>query len=94
MRQKKQHKKWIFEKFKGNTAIYQICPYCNFRHNASKTEVTIEEDGHRKMNTYIAYQYLYCPMCGKYLYDKSKNINVIWNERRIEEILEEENGCD
>lgn len=71
--------KWIFEKFKGDMAIYAQCPKCNFKHNASIFD-------HTEMRSSITRQYKYCPMCGEYLYDDREEINVIWNERDIVEL--------
>lgn len=70
---------WIFEKFKGDMAVYAICPKCNFRHSPS----TISSD----METTITHQYRYCPMCGEYLYVAGENIDVIWNQRDIMDLL-------
>ena len=52
--------KWIFEKFKGDMAVYAICPRCGFYHCAS----SLNPD----MTTTITNQYKLCPMCGEYLY--------------------------
>lgn len=71
--------KWIFEKFKGDLAVYAFCPKCNFRHNPSRvTPKTMEVE--------IVCQYKYCPMCGEYLYDDRDNLDVIWNERDVTEL--------
>jgi excinuclease UvrABC ATPase subunit len=73
--------KWIFEKFKGDGAIYGICPKCNFRKSMGGLDF--------KTNEYeIKNQYHYCPMCGEYLYDGSDELNVKWNERDITDLLE------
>ena len=75
---------WIYEKFKGDAAIFAFCPECNFRHCPSK--IDIGEQGellHR-----ITYQFNYCPMCGEYLFDDTESFDVIWNERYIDEIEE------
>lgn len=73
---------WIFEKFKGNMAIYSICPKCGFMHNSSTLN-------HKTMESSISNQYKYCPMCGEYLYDERADIEVIWNERSIIDLMEE-----
>ena len=75
---------WKYEKFKGDGAIYAFCPKCGFHHNPSRmTKNEIFE-------TEINYQYNYCPMCGEYLFDDNDNVEVIWNERDIAELYEEE----
>ena len=70
--------KWIFEKFKGDIAIYASCPKCNFTHSPSIFNA-------ETMKSKIVHQYKYCPMCGEYLYDDEDYINVTWNERDISE---------
>ena len=67
---------WIFEKVKGDRAIYAICPVCNFHHVCG----TLVE---QKINK----QYTYCPMCGEYLYDDSKEIEVVCSERSIADLV-------
>lgn len=62
---------WIFEKFRGDGAIYAICPKCGF-HYASGS--TLEMDAGLR-------QYRYCPMCGEFLLNPSEEIEVTWNER-------------
>ena len=73
---------WEYEKFKGDMAIYAFCPKCNFHHCPS--ELVKDEDG--KLTTDIKYQYNYCPICGEYLYDDKEIVDVVWNERDIEEL--------
>lgn len=70
---------WQFEKFKGDMAIYAICPKCGFYHSPSTTN--------RDMTTTITDQYRFCPMCGEYLYVEGENIDVIWNQRHISDLL-------
>lgn len=70
---------WEYERFRGDAAIYAFCPKCKFKHNPSQLD-------YETFETYIAYQYNYCPMCGEYLYDKkaeADGFEVIWNERDI-----------
>ena len=74
--------KWIFEKFKGDMAVYAICPQCGFHHNASTL--------HQNMTITITGQYKFCPMCGEYLYVDGDEVDVIWNQRDIMELLKEE----
>ena len=76
--------KWRFEKFKGDMAIYAICPQCGFYHNPS----TLNRD----MTTTIVNQYKFCPMCGEYLYVDGDNVDVIWNQRYISELYIETDG--
>lgn len=70
---------WKFEKFKGDMTIYAQCPRCNFRYGASTFN-------YKTMETTITKEYNYCPMCGEYLCDDSESVNVIWNERDIDEL--------
>lgn len=74
--------KWIFEKFKGDMAIYAICPKCGYRYSCSSESdfASIEIDR----------QFKYCPMCGKYLFDERSEIEVIWNKRDIVALYEME----
>jgi hypothetical protein len=91
MRKKKQHKKWIFEKFIGNMVIYQICPYCGYMHDACSQKRVFDNEGNIiKVEFVITSQYRYCPMCGKYLYNDSGELNVIWNKRKFMDLMEEE----
>ena len=76
------NKKWKYEKFKGDGAIYAFCPNCNFHYNPSRLNT-------KTMQCELVFQYNYCPMCGEYLYDDSKNVNVTWNERDISELYEQ-----
>jgi len=73
---------WEYEKFRGDAAIYAFCPKCKFYHNPSRMDMG--ENG--KWTTEIKYQYNYCPICGEYLYNDNKNVDVTWNERDIEEL--------
>lgn len=73
--------KWIFEKFKGDMAIYAICPQCGFYHSPSTL--------HPDMTTTITNQYKICPMCGEYLYVDGDDVDVIWNQRSITELYKE-----
>ena len=76
---------WTYEKFKGDAAIYAFCPKCNFHHCPSEMSFeTWESD--------ILYQYNYCPMCAEYLYDENfvHGVEVIWKERDIMELYDEE----
>ena len=75
---------WTYEKFRGDAAIYAFCPKCGFHHNPSK--MVTDEDG--KWTSEVQYQYNYCPMCGERLYDENDAIEVIWNERNIEELYD------
>jgi rubredoxin len=91
MRKRKQRKKWIFEKFIGNMAIYQICPHCGYMHEAGSQKRDFDNEGNvTKAEFAIASQYRYCPMCGKYLYNGSGELNVVWNERKFMDLMEEE----
>lgn len=73
---------WKYEKFRGDAAIYAFCPECGFYHNPS--QLVQNENG--KWTTEVQYQYNFCPMCGEYLYSSENDIDVIWNERSIEEL--------
>ena len=75
--------KWIFEKFKGDMAIYAICPQCGFYHNPSTL--------HSDMTTTITNRYKLCPTCGEYLYVEGNTVDVIWNQRYITEFFGETN---
>ena len=46
---------WRYEKFKGDMAIYAICPRCNFHYCCGDF-----------LKNQIVAQYTYCPMCGEY----------------------------
>lgn len=74
--------KWRFEKFQGNMAIYAICPECGFMHNPSSCD-------RKTFKPSITTQYKYCPMCGNYLYDESDELDVIWNERNMQELCDQ-----
>lgn len=63
---------WRYEKFKGNAAVYAICPKCNFYYSCGglgKSVITCN----------------YCPNCGSYENDDCENVNIIWNERDVED---------
>ena len=76
------NKKWKYERFKGDAAIYALCPKCNFHYDPSRfNSQTFQTD--------IVIQYKYCPMCGEYLYDDSENVDATWNERDISELYEQ-----
>jgi rubredoxin len=74
--------KWKFEKFKDNLAIYCICPNCNFIHNTShvRNDLSVE----------IVNQYHYCPMCGENLFTPEEDIDVVWNQRTLSDLLSKE----
>lgn len=73
--------KWHFEKFKGDMAIYSICPKCGFSKNVSY----LTANGEICINPQKIYNY--CPNCGEK--DTSdhyiENVNVIWNKRYAKE---------
>lgn len=73
---------WKYERFKGDAAIYALCPRCNFYHNPSR--LVTDEEG--KFDTEIEYQYNFCPNCGEYLFDDNKMCDVVWKERDVEEL--------
>lgn len=76
---------WLYEKFRGDAAIYAFCPKCGFHHSPSR--MVTDENG--KWTSEIQYQYNYCPICGKYLYDKNAvddGFEVTWDERDILEL--------
>lgn len=79
---------WKYEKFKGDVAIYAFCPKYGFYHNPSRITKN------KTFETDVSYQYVYCPMCGEYLFDDSDNVEVIWNKRDITELykVETNNG--
>lgn len=63
---------WIFEKVRGDMAIYGICPKCGFYYVA----------GSAFEKNRIG-QYRYCPMCGEYLFNNTTKFAVIWDKRDI-----------
>ena len=77
--------KWHFEKFKGNMAVFAICPNCRFYKNISymtaNAEVRIDPSN----------IYHYCPNCGEKNESdyNSENIDVVWNRRNFEELCGE-----
>ena len=75
---------WRFEKFKGESAIYIICPKCGFSHNVSYIALPFEIC----INPQEIYNF--CPICGEE--DTSnhyeENREVIWNQRNYEEMAE------
>lgn len=62
------HSHWVFTKYKGDRAIYAVCPHCNFRYNPS----VLNEN----LNPVISSVFKYCPMCAEYLYVTPENIKV------------------
>jgi hypothetical protein len=80
--------KWHFEKFKGDMAIYAICPKCGFYYNSS----TLQRD----MTTTITNVYNFCPICGEQLSIKEEDVDVTWNQRDIADWLKGMEGkiCD
>lgn len=76
---------WHFEKFKGDSAIYAICPKCGFAHNVSYVVLPLEV----RINPQMIYNF--CPNCGEE--DTSnhyeENKDVTWNKRDREEIAVE-----
>lgn len=76
--------KWVFEKFKGDMAIYATCPNCDYTYNV--TSAPDLETGEYKIDR----QYKYCPECGEYLFDENEEVDVAWDERNIEELYMKE----
>lgn len=75
------HSHWIFTKFKGDRAIYAICPHCDFHYNPS----ILDEN----LNPVISSVFKYCPMCAEYLYITPENIKVdVETNRYITEVYE------
>lgn len=77
MKTSKIHTTWIFEKFLGCSVIYAICPKCGFFHAVGSA--IQEYDGINQKRR--------CPKCGKYLYNNHRTVEVIWNERDIEALV-------
>lgn len=75
--------KWKYEKFKGDMAIYAICPKCNFHHSSSVYNPHSGE-------SVVQNPYTFCPLCGEFLFENYEEVNVIWNERNIFKLYEEE----
>ena len=66
---------WKYEKFIGDMALYELCPKCGFYHRCGEFN---GKTGEWEIN----YNYIYCPMCGEYLYDyDATEVEVIYNER-------------
>ena len=68
---------WKYEKFKGDMAIYAICPICNFHYCCGDF-----------LKKQIVTQYTYCPMCGEYLYENTEEVNVIYNKNELDVLYE------
>lgn len=66
--------RWIFEKFKGNKAIYAFCPYCGFWYNPSYPDENFEP--------VITSVYKYCPMCAEFLYVSPEKIVIDKKDER------------
>lgn len=79
--------KWKYERFIHDASIYAFCPKCGFMYNPSEYDP-------KTMKTELIMQYKYCPMCGKYLYDDSEEVDVTWKERDISEVYEPERNDD
>ena len=75
--------KWKYEKFKGDMAVYAICPKCNFHHSSSVYNPHSGE-------SVVQNPYTFCPLCGEFLFENYEEVNVIWNERNIFKLYEEE----
>ena len=71
---------WKYEKFKGDMAIYAICPICNFNHHVGQVEFGSGD-------LVIDIQYLFCPACGEFLYN-DEDSDCIYNERSVEDLYE------
>ena len=69
---------WQYEKFKGDMAIYAICPFCNFTHQVGEKDFKTGE-----LN--ISQQYVFCPMCGSFLYSEGE-ADCTYNERDITDL--------
>ncbi len=74
------HSHWVFTKFKGDKAIYAICPHCNFCYNLS----ALNED----LEAVIPSVFKYCPMCSEYLYMTPEKIKIDIVDRYITEVYE------
>ena len=70
---------WVYEKFKGDMAIYSICPKCNFVHQCGEVDF---KTGEYKVND----QYVFCPLCGTFLYDENESPDVSYNTRDMSEL--------
>ena len=73
---------WKYEKFKGDMAIYAFCPKCGFHYNPSQLNP-------KTMQAELKIQYHYCPMCSEHLFGDSDTVSVIWNERDIAALYEQ-----
>ena len=69
---------WKYEKFKGDMAIYAICPICNFHHHVGQVEFGSGD-------LVIDIQYLFCPACGEFLYN-DEDSDCTYNERSVEDL--------
>lgn len=74
---------WICEKFKGDMALYAICPRCNFTYDCGNAL-----NGELK----ITNPYVFCPLCGEFLYE-SDTFDVIYNERDITDLYKMKRDC-
>lgn len=70
---------WKYEKFKGDMAIYAICPVCNFHYYCGDF-----------IKQQITTLYTYCPMCGEYLYENDSEANVAYNQNELEALYEKQ----
>lgn len=68
---------WKYEKFKGDMAIYAICPTCNFHYCCGDT-----------IKNQITNLSTYCPMCGEYLYENCSEANVAYNQNELEALYD------
>lgn len=73
---------WHYEKFKGDAAIYGLCPKCHYTYIAGTRWRTTDEGE--------IFPYNYCPICGEKLRNKplSEDVDIIWNERDCSELYE------
>jgi len=74
----------------------QICENCKHKHDrcyCSPNSICdkyepVEMVTRKTFKPSITSQYKYCPMCGNYLYDASDEVDVIWNERNMQELCD------
>lgn len=71
---------WQYEKFKGDMAIYAICPICNFIHHVGEKDF---KTGELK----VSEQYTFCPMCGTFLYSEGE-ASCTYNEKDVVELYQ------